>query len=107
MNPLSQHRVHQHAKMRQTKATGLKQLIVFGEKYRFGISCFMLIIAECLSCIIALYGATHSTAMFVIAVLSAIIMVALLLAAAPMRLIYIAFGLTLTTDLFILLGLHL
>ena len=106
MNSVTQPGFHQHAKTFQTKATGLQQLITFGEKYRFGISCLILIIAECLTGIIALYGATHSTAML-IATLSSIILLALLLIVAPMRLIYMAFTLTLNTDLFILQGLHL
>jgi hypothetical protein len=85
----------------------LERFIAYGEENRFGVICFALLIVGCLGGITMMYGAAHYTGMLIAVVVPTMLTLSLLLAVAPMRLIYLAFGLAVITDLFVLLGLSL
>lgn len=107
MNTVTQHRTHQNTSTQRVNTSALERFIAYGDENRFGVICFALLIVGCLGGITMMYGAAHSTGMLIAVVVPTMLTLSLLLAVAPMRLIYLAFGLAVITDLFVLLGLSL
>jgi hypothetical protein len=107
MNTVTQHTTRRHAVTQQAENTALKRFIVYGEENRFGVICFALLIVGCLGGITMMYGAAHSTTMLIAVVIPTMTTLSLLLSVGPMRLIYMAFGLAIITDLTVLLALNL
>jgi hypothetical protein len=107
MNTVTQHRTHQNTSIQRVNTSALERFIAYGEENRFGVICFALLIVGCLGGITMMYGAAHYTGMLIAVVVPTMLTLSLLLAVAPMRLIYLAFGLAVITDLFVLLGLSL
>ncbi|HLP55358.1 MAG TPA: hypothetical protein VK151_10030 [Fluviicola sp.] len=107
MNTVTQHGTHQHVDTERTGVTAWERFIAYGEENRYGIICFVLLVAGCLGGLTMMYGAAHSTLALIAVVIPTMTTLSLLLAVAPIRLLYIAFGITVITDLLVLLGLSL
>jgi hypothetical protein len=104
MNTISQHTTHQHIEKQQIGATTWQRLVSYGEENRYGIISFVILVIGCLGGLTMMYGAAHSTLVLIAVVIPTMTTLSLLLAVAPMRLLYIAFGITVITDLLVLLG---
>ncbi|ASS50468.1 MAG: hypothetical protein A3D31_12945 [Candidatus Fluviicola riflensis] len=107
MNTVTQNRTHQHASKQQNETTAWERFVAYGEENRLGIICFVLLVVGCLGGITMMYGAAHSTAMLIAVVIPTMTTLSLLLSVGPMRLLYMAFGLSIITDLIVLLILNL
>lgn len=107
MNTVTQHTMNQHTDTQQTENTAWKRFIAYGEENRFGVICFALLVVGCLGGITMMYGAAHSTPMLIAVIIPTMTTLSLLLSVGPMRFIYLAFGLSVITDLLVLLGLSI
>ncbi|MES2556675.1 MAG: hypothetical protein V4604_11025 [Bacteroidota bacterium] len=107
MNTVTQHRTRQHAMTQQTETTSWERFIAYGEENRYGIICFVLLVVGCLGGITMMYGAAHSTATLIAVIVPTMTTLSLLLSVGPMKLLYMAFGVTVIIDLVVLLILNL
>lgn len=88
-------------------STYWQRIVAYGEENRFGIICVTLLIVGCMGGLTMMYGAAQYTSTLISVVVPTMMTLSLLLAVAPMRLIYLAFALAVITDLIVFLALTL
>ena len=90
-----------------TQSSNWNRLVAYGEENRFGLICLALLVVGCLGGVTMALGAAHSTALLIAIVVPTMATLSLLLAVAPIKLIYYVFFLTVIVDVSACFGLTL
>lgn len=82
-----------------TQSSTWNRLVAYGEENRFGLICLALLVVGCLGGVTMALGAAHSTALLIGIVVPTMATLSLLLAVAPIKLIYYVFFVTVLIDI--------